>query len=122
MYVKPLRCAKGVTFVNIFKQFGAVYQLERVLCYSKGVSGSFYLSAPGSEVSVAGPACEPMHTHTHTLRGGGSEHSGVCVLCRGIAVCVCECLNHKLRWAKSPRHQPSLTNTPSHCTLIMAVC
>lgn len=67
MYVKPLRCAKGVTFVNISKQFGAVYQLERVLCYSKGVSGSFYLSAPGSEVSVAGPAC----AHAHTLRGRG---------------------------------------------------
>lgn len=66
MYVKPLRCAKGVTFVNIFKQFGAVYQLERVLCYSKGVSGSFYLSAPGSEVSVAGPACEAMHARTRT--------------------------------------------------------
>lgn len=94
MYVKPLRCAKGVTFVNIFKQFGAVYQLERVLCYSKGVSGSFYLSAPGSEVSVAGPACEAMHAHTrahaHT-KGEGGEHNGVCVLCRGVP-CVCVCV------------------------------
>lgn len=94
MYVKPLRCAKGVTFVNIFKQFGAVYQLERVLCYSKGVSGSFYLSAPGSEVSVAGPACEAMHAHTrahtHSLRGRGVSTMECVFSAEVCRVCVCK--------------------------------